>query len=442
MAATIQFAEMIPRLKAKLETLDLSTLSRESGFLKRTPRKADAHDFLLGFFMALSNNCISLMNFAFAIGTLIRQPLSKMAVYKRINTGLFQLLKVLLSLVIADHLKPRPLLIKRDVFSSFNRVFLNDSTTIALPAKLARFFPGPGTHNAKKTATLKLQVFYEALQERFFSFTIGTFRDNDQNASKQILNIANANDLVIRDLGYFVLDTFAQMQHRSIFFLSRLKNGVLIYDQSGQQEIDLVKLLKKHNPLDCQVTVGKQTKLSVRLIALPLPDEVANQRRRKAKKNKDRRLNPNKAHLFLMGFNLFITNVEGQTWTAKEVAQVYRLRWRIEIIFKAWKSHFHLTAVTNPSVTQLKTIIYARLILITIFQHYCFIPLYQILLSTQQKHLSLLKMTVLIQLAISVCMIEKIQLDLQNPSTQLNMLYHGKYESRSKRTHYPEMVTK
>ena len=47
---------------------------------------------------------------------------------------------------------------------------------------------------------------------------------------------------------------------------------------------------------------------------------------------------------------------------------VYGLRWRIEILFKAWKSHFRLEAHTGGSATQVQVLVYGRLIWVCLFQ--------------------------------------------------------------------------
>ena len=37
-------------------------------------------------------------------------------------------------------------------------------------------------------------------------------------------------------------------------------------------------------------------------------------------------------------FNIFITNVPEEVCNAKEITNLYKLRWQIELIFKTWKS--------------------------------------------------------------------------------------------------------
>ncbi len=86
--------------------------------------------------------------------------------------------------------------------------------------------------------------------------------------------------MILRDLGYFVLDVFKQLDQRGCFFVSRLKTGTCLLANEGDEELDLRKLLRGQKLLDMPVRVGKKAKLPVRLIAVKLPQKVAHKRRR------------------------------------------------------------------------------------------------------------------------------------------------------------------
>ncbi len=83
---------------------------------------------------------------------------------------------------------------------------------------------------------------------------------------------------------------------------------------------------------------GKDKKLKVRLVAIKLSHEQAAQRKRKAKQDRDRRLNHSKGYYELLGYIIFITTVTEQIWNEQQVAAAYRVRWNIEIQFKSWKA--------------------------------------------------------------------------------------------------------
>ncbi len=269
------------------------------------------------------------------------------------------------------------------------------------------------------------------------SRTISAFTKNDQNASRDILSIVKPGDLIIRDLGYFVLSVLNAIALKGAFFITRLKHGVSIFELDGETPFNLLEQLRKYGLLDIDVIVGAKEKLLVRLVALPVPDDVAAERRRKAKRNRDRRLNPSKEHLALLGWNIYIMNVDRETLDADQIAELYGCRWRIETIFKSWKSYFSLTNVPKASAFRVKAHVYSRLIYITLFQAYIFVQLYEKTCKQKSKQLSLLK----------VCRFFKEQvwaviLFISDPeSLEDQIFYHCTYESRKNRVNYVQKIS-
>ena len=63
------------------------------------------------------------------------------------------------------------------------------------------------------------------------------------------------------------------------------------------------------------------------MIAERVPEKVANERRRKARKTaKKKGRQPTKKHLYLMNWSLYITNVEKEKLPAEAISVVYPLR--------------------------------------------------------------------------------------------------------------------
>ena len=87
---------------------------------------------------------------------------------------------------------------------------------------------------------------------------------------------------------------------------------------------------------------GTRARTPVRLIAAPVNQETADLRRMKARKE-TKGHNPSQAVLELMGWTIFLTSL-GPEVSFNELLETYGLRWRIEVIFKAWKSNmdFHI----------------------------------------------------------------------------------------------------
>jgi hypothetical protein len=371
-----------------------------------------------------------LSTFASTLGLLGGCTISKQAVDKRIKLPLLKFLESILAKALCYN--NGGIKHKKSLRSIFNRIIVQDSSCIQLNEKLSQYFPGNRNQTNNKSAILKIQAFFDLLTEQFCYLSFSPYRKNDQKSSADILKILLPGDLIIRDLGYFVLSVLNQIEQRSAYFLSRLKCHVCIYPLDGQSKIDLLKQLKKYGTLDCNVLIGAKQKLPARLIAVPVPEQVANERRRKCKNNRDRRLHPSKAHLALLGWNIFITNIDQQQLNVVQIVNLYGCRWRIETIFKSWKSYFKIENVPTASMTRLLCYIYAMLIFITLFQMYIYVKLYNRIKDTNNNQLSLLRLSKFVRSNIWAI----ILFYNNNKIVEDQIFYHCLYDKRQNRTNY------
>jgi hypothetical protein len=172
---------------------------------------------------------------------------------------------------------------------------------------------------------------------------------------------------VLRDLGYFSSRVFAQIAAAGAFFLSRPRYGVALYLPGSDRPVHLLRRLRPGQPLDLRMELGPQ-RLPVRILAFPLPTELVNERRRKARADRDRRLHHSPEYYQLLAWNIFITNAPSTRLSFAEAIQIYRLRWRIEIIFKSWKSYLGLQAFGPIGPRQVEPLLYGLLILAVLLQ--------------------------------------------------------------------------
>ena len=379
-------------IRQTLSKLNLDALAKESGLRKRQSRKITPVNLVLALVAMASQGAWSLAKEAERIGFLADLIISKQSIRKCVMkaSGFMSLVleKLLQLKVYAPLGQALP-----DCLKVFARVIIVDSTAIALPSALAPFFPGAHNPNpsAPPSSQLKIQAYYDLLKERFVHFSLSSFRKNDQAASPDILSLCQKNDLILRDLGYFVLKVFSQLNERGCSFVSRFKLNTSLLAHEGDQELDLVKLLRGRSFLDRLVRIGEKLKLKVRLIAVKLPDEKAAQRRRERKNNRDKRVKLTKRTKFLLGYEIFITNLDKEPFPASQLLSFYGLRWRIEILFKAFKQHLNLGKVEEKTLYQVELLFYARLILITFLQNFLYAPLRDYSMASLSPPLSILK---------------------------------------------------
>jgi hypothetical protein len=88
--------------------------------------------------------------------------------------------------------------------------------------------------------------------------------------------------------------------------------------------------------VDQMILLGATVKLCCRLIAIRVPEEVANRRRQQARdKAKKKGREPSAEYLELLGWSLFVTNGKSEDLTWKAVVVLYRARWQIVALIQA-----------------------------------------------------------------------------------------------------------
>jgi hypothetical protein len=364
--------------------------ARKTGFIKRKPKKIGAFEFVLGLIVCFAKKKNTYSEWAEQIAKVSGKKVSKQALCKRINEKTVAFCQDLLRESISKKVKIPPGSL---IFESFGRVILQDSTTIKLPDCLSDIFPGNRTKGIQK-AVARIQTIIELKTLQFLNFSLSGFTRNDQAASGDIIPLCSPGDLVIRDLGYFALATFKQLADDRVHFLSRLRFGVKIYKWDAT-EITLKSLLKPGKKVDQWVLIGEK-KLPARLVMLPVPQEVAAEKKRKAKQDRDKRVNHSKEYYDWLEFNVYITSVDEETWQTEDVSMAYRVRWQIEIIFKSWKtSGMNMDQLLHDECTnadRVKTLIYLMLLFVTLLCKKFYWPLLNKMMQSKgEKIISIMK---------------------------------------------------
>lgn len=412
----------------------INRIAKSSGFTQRKAKKISPFHFVLGFILCCSKRHNTFSEWALQIGLLTKQHLSRQGVFDRISARAERFSRQLLQDYFLRN-KYTNAARSKGLFTRFGKVLLQDSTTLQLPQYLADLFPGSVVNGVQK-AIARVQAVIDLKSMQFVDFKLGAYTQNDQSASHDILTVAHKGDLVIRDMGYFTTAVFEAMIRREVFFLSRLRYGVMLFDKQGKA-IDLKRLLKKNKVIDQWVFVGDKRKVWVRLIMLPLNAHLAAERIRKARNHPDKRFTYSNAYYQWLRYSSFITTVDKNIWTAREVTKVYKLRWQIEIIFKSWKSGFSIKTLLHERCTdenRVKVCIYLMLLFICLFMQKLYVPYNDEIQKVTGKTISLLKLSHFISgniiefFAISTAFIKK------------QITQHCCYDKRSSRVNLTDLL--
>lgn len=372
---------MIPQISKLLSRIPINYLAVSTGFVKRSDSKIDPSDFVHSFFDLMSSSCFSLHSWALSLSMLLQDTVSTQAIQGKLSFRHAAFTKQLLRYCI--NLRPGSSLTNQPSFlDSFNNVYLGDSTCLALPKVLKDIYKGSYSKNGE-VATARIQLLSDLKTDEIVHLEICSFCDNDQSYSKQILEFAKPGDLVIRDLGYSTPSVFQKMSMLGIFYISRLMPNMNLYSTDGDPT-DLNKLLrdsfrKGKKVVDINILLSKKYKLPVRLVAFNAPDNVIKQRIEKAKKDRNVKANHSEEYMDRLHYTIYVTNVKKTTLSAKQIYNAYRLRWRIEIIFKCWKSNLKLKQLFNNRIYRNPAVpinlLYLYLSMITLMQNHIISPL-------------------------------------------------------------------
>jgi len=341
--------------------------ARETGFVKRES-KLTGLLFLSVFTFGMGiYGKPTLAQLIGLLDKILPKPdISREALHLRINEKAVEFFKYMLSKAI-DIKIPENLVL--ETVKSFKRILIADSASFELPEQLADIFKGSG--GDASDAAVKIQFCYDLKSGQFF-YIIEDGTSPDNKYENSFAGQAEEGDLIIRDSGYFNKHVFVEIAGKGGYYLSRWKTGVNLYvkDENGKTtDFDILKFLRKikgYGVFEIEVYLYKQGKYSkTRLIIEKAPEQVKNMRLRninRANLRKGRVIS--KQTKILQGFNLHISNAPEEMLPKKHVRTLYGIRWQIELVFKKWKSCFHLDDVSGIRKERIECMLYAKLLFI------------------------------------------------------------------------------
>lgn len=366
---------------------ELTSLARQTGFIQRI-RKIDSLDFMYSLAMESMHGIASYNDIAAAFENVNGNPISRQAICKKVTEACVEYFQRVLELVILSKVDKQ--LINEEVLKcKFKRVLIQDSTIIQLPGRLFELFSGV-SNGSSTVCNARIQGVYELLSEKFISFSINSYSKNDQ-ASVLEMEITKG-DLTLRDRGYLTIKEIKRHLQIGAHCIYRHKMNMQFLDYDTDKPIDLLSVLKKEISIDRLVKLNDKEKTAVRLVAMPVDQATADRRRMKAKKEMKGH-NPGKRFLALQSWTIFITTITPDQANFNTLLKIYGLRWRIETIFKSWKSNMHFDHIQNVSKCQLIITIIMRMIMFLIIKQLIFSPLKKLIYLKMNRNVSLLKLT-------------------------------------------------
>jgi len=427
-AENIDFFNLFHELNISNDTL--FDLAFEAGLIKRR-RSIDPSDLLHALCIESIQGTVSLNDLASKIESISGVAVSKVAVWKKINKPCMVFLEKVFELVIHNKFSKNPHTTETPLF---NRIIVQDSTIIRLPQRLFDEFSGVANGHSK-VCNSRIQGVYDLVDEKFLCFSVDSYSKNDLEAAPEL--VLEKGDLTLRDRGYLIADEIQRHINQGADCIYRHKYNLALLDTISENNINLLALLKKRKNVDMMVKLNNKAKTTIRLLATPVSAEIAEERRRKARKEIKRTLHAD--YLELLGWSIFLTTVPKETADMEKIFGLYKLRWRIEIIFKSWKSNMAFEKIHNVSKIQLWVILWTRFIMVIICTQFIYTPCRILIKASLNKDLSLIK--VIHYLVRNTQKITLILNELQDKSNGsfsniTNLAKYCSYDKRLKRTHF------
>ena len=293
---------------------------------------------------------------------------SKQGLDKKFNNHTLAFLKRLIQKQLSTEIAHQ---IETEWFSKFNRVIIKDGTRFDLQDEFKDILPGSGGSASEAGACIQFE--FDLKKGSIIQLDITPANRPDNKEASEVLDDVEEGDLVIRDLGYHLFNSFSNIIKRKAFFISRLhpKIHVYILKNGCYHKLDFKELYLNMTNLkqdwDCRKVFIGGDKIPVNLGIEILPEDIWEKRLKNADKiSKKKGRKTNEDYKFKIRFNLFITNVPNEELPIKMMSTLYRIRWQIELIFKVWKSVFGINDKSRMKFERWLCLLYVKLLIMLV----------------------------------------------------------------------------
>ncbi len=338
---------------------EIETLAQETGFAKREAQAIQPFEFVLSCVMA--STIEAKRGFASVwrvFGAATGVETARSAITQRFGEGSANLMKAVFDNVLerlpeASH----PELLGK--LEQFESVLAHDGSVLALSPLLNKLFPPTRTNSVGAAA--KLHATVDLVHRKIVAVELTGERHSELDVAWE--EPVRVNALYIDDLGYYCHDYFAATVDCGGHILSRLKtstnptvvevyHGVRSPKASVGMKFKDIVFTQSRSTFDLKATFSSKDNDPRDFRIVGVYNEEAGK------------------------YHCYVTDLSPDDFSAEEIADIYRLRWVIELLFKLLKSFCHLDHVDTKDPDALRTHIYASLIASTV--------LYALLVSSAQ----------------------------------------------------------
>lgn len=275
--------------------------------------------------------------------------------YDRFTSRLCDLMRSALAHLLENAAEPTRAL--KGQLSAFKDVVTLDSTVLKLHKMLAHKYAGT-RQNSKAAAKLNLAMSVTGRGPHTVKIA------PERVTEPKIMQLGKwvKGRLLIFDLGYYGYDAFRRIDEYGGFFISRIKtntnptlvrtlcadNGTL---NVSKQKLQTILAQLKNDTLDVEGIVTYKRKFGKKGPKRCTTDSFRFVAIRNAETNQ---------------LHVYITNVPPENLSVIDIANTYRIRWEIELVFRQLKSQFRLSDFPTRKAEAVEALIIASIITLAV----------------------------------------------------------------------------
>lgn len=368
-------------LKSHFSEEEIERIARSSKYVQRKGKLKSWEIVSLCCFSDIDVANDTLVTLATKISSNDGPTISNQAIDQRLNKKCVVFLKEIFKRILKNRMTSYTG-IQSEFDAVFKRIRILDSTSFQLPEAYKATYPGSG--GSAQPSGVKIQLEFELKSGELLNVDVGPGSNSDNTFGSKIKDTIQAGDLILRDLGYFSFEDFDDINEKKALYISRLKPNIAVYITNNDIEyykngkpkkssyfkrIDIKDIMKnmQHGEMFeiTEVNIGRDKKLPARLLIYKLTQEQLAVRTEKSEYTaKKKGIIKSENAIELLEVTVYITNIPSEVLDGHKIYELYSLRWQVEIIFKTWKSIFHIHNVKPVKIERFECQLYGKLILL------------------------------------------------------------------------------
>lgn len=363
---TESYTKLVPALKERLPASELAEHGRTTGFIQRR-RTVGASDFVWAVVMSRFATGIP----GFDQARRIYSELSGREIWQRpfqkrfLSEAAVKLFAAAFEGAVAPWRKRRR--IDHPLAKHFSDIVAIDSTVVQLNDRLRRKFPGHMLAAAELKATLAISVF--GLVPLMARITARKIHDTKLFPD---LSLFRRGALLLFDAAYVAYDRLGEIARAGRYFVAPMRiDGAprVLKVHSGPEKIRAKvaaasrparKNAAAGVPLRELLSRGARVATTWDLDVLVFPGNAKTPRRKENAVRLRLVIRPGRGRSYF-----YLTNLT-TAWKPEAIAELYRLRWQIELVFKELKQHLSLESIPTKNPHAVHVFVWASLLALTV----------------------------------------------------------------------------